>query len=250
MGNKDSDRANNVGCLYSWFAIVVAFFMCWPIAVLLLIGRAKRDRRTTFGIGKTVGWGGFILGIPLLLLLLFFPAMYAGPKENFWPCMGGMFIAFAIFGLPALIVGGIGTRLVFWSGRIKAYLELIVNQHVFSIPQIAAKMNLPETKVISDLKEMTQRRFLPDAQIDETRKVIIVPAVEAQMRFQEEVAQEQRPAPSMAPAAVPCSTPPPPMAPPRPEVARPQMRACKCCGANNLVWPNREPLCEFCGSIV
>lgn len=247
------------------FGKLSIWWFLWPIPVWLLYGRAKRsdNRQFVLNTGRALYYGG--LWFTIIVVAFWTLAIVLLHSGSWQVSQLAMFLVWMLLvaGIPFLVCLK-GRRLVKWATKVKKYLDLIVNQHVFGITQIAAKMSIPEMEVITDLKEMTRRRFLPEAQIDETRKVIIVPAVEAQMRFQEEVAQEQRPAPSMAPAAVqeqevspsiisakiPGSTPPPPMASPRPEVARPQMRACKCCGANNLVWPNREPLCEFCGSIV
>lgn len=239
MNNNMDHYEPKVGFLYSKPIIYLTLLIFWPLSLFFMLGRAKRDRKLTFTLGFVILFMGLITaGIVLLLIIGLDTLSFIKYGIFSWSIVYQFF-----FFIGSIVFCILGIRLMSWGRRIKSYLNLIVNQQISSIPQIAVKINLPELKVIDDLKEMVKRHFLPNAQIDEARKTITVKAVEEQIRYQKEVLQQERPTASEVIEKAPSTSA-------SPQVARAQMLGCKCCGANNLVWPNRDPLCEFCGAIV
>lgn len=259
MTNDKTSKTTKISFLYSWFMIIVGFSLIGPFAIPLLIGRAKRDRHATLTIGKLLAAFGFIFGTLLALPLLagFYPKpeMYETVEIYRSNCLAYFLVIFIDIILMGLFVFGV--RLMKWAGKVKKYINLIVNQHVFSITAIAASLNISEAKVIADVKEMTRCRFLPEAEIDEARLAIRVPLLEAQIRFQQEVEQMHRQAEAAqkgsgeSATSIQHATETIPAAQSNyAEANRPKMSVCNCCGARNMVFPNRSAVCEFCGSFI
>lgn len=253
------ENPNKISWLLSWPVIILALVF-WPLAALLFFLRLRKDRKLAFFVGKSTQIFGNCVGILFLICAVgyFFTA-----ETDISDRLAGAFVFAIILALPFLIMGKIGKGIVVRGNRIKAYLDLIVNQHILSIPDIAAKIKRTELQVVKDVETMGKRGFFRGLVIDTAHKRLRIPAVESQLQYEAMLAREEQMAASPIPAPVavaPASGPvtaeealpsaPAAVSQPVQESQRPQTKSCKCCGANNLIWPGREPVCEFCGSIV
>lgn len=253
------ENPNKISWLLSWPVIILALVF-WPLAALLFFLRLRKDRKLAFFVGKSTQILGNCAGIFFLICAV---AYFFTAEGTAGDRFGGAIVMTIFLALPFFIMGKIGKGIVVRGNRIKAYLDLIVNQHILSIPDIAAKIKRTELQVVKDIEKMGKRGFFRGLVIDTAHKRLRVPAVEAQLQYEAMLAREGQMAASPIPVPVAVASAPGsvaaaeamPSAPaavsqPVQESQRPQTKSCKCCGANNLIWPGREPVCEFCGSIV
>lgn len=150
---------NNQPVYLNTWVIVVAFFLCWPVGVVLLILRSNAnkknmfDRHTTAKICYIVG--GFLI---LAGLGSFSNSLFAG---LFYTGGGAALIYFAKKNREKV-------------DRYKAYINLIVNQNVTSLDSISRKLNIDYSVVISDMRTLISKGIFRNAVIDESRREIIL----------------------------------------------------------------------------
>ena len=198
----------------SWVWIGLAFFLFWPVGIILMLVRFSSDRSATMTCGKPLRTTSIILfSLGALLLII-------GITDDY------EFISPAI----ALLVGGIivfllSARTRKRGKRYKQYIDLIVNQSHSSIDAIASFVGVTYQIAEADLRRMISAGYFQGATIDSNQRKIVMPI---------------HPPVLQQPAAV---------GTPIPQQATPQVRviSCKNCGANNTV-VGQLAECEYCGS--
>ena len=108
--------------------------------------------------------------------------------------------------------------------KYKKYIDIVVNQNVKSIDNVASAVGLSYDVVAKDLQDMINIGYLRDAYIHQGNREIIL--------------KQNEPAPITYAQTV------------APGQAAPQTIATRCpgCGANNVVAIGRVSECEYCGT--
>lgn len=148
---------------YSTWFIIVMFFVCWPIAIGLLIFRNKNiaaSGKKTLFMGTTDRKKYIIVGIVMALVGL------VSIKDH------------TFMGI-ALIAGGVAlyfysTELAKRSERNKKYIELVVNQGETSIDNIAGVCNTSYDKAAKELRILQEVGVLENVLIDEVARTIVL----------------------------------------------------------------------------
>lgn len=217
MNNSNSKE---MSWFLKWPAIIILTILFWPLGIVLLIIRIAKDRRTRMAVGKTLkisAYCVFAFGIIVFLSL-------SEQEDKAFAVGMGIFLI-----ILAVILWFIGNKLVKESKLFKEYLNLIVNQRIFSMQQIATITNRDVALVKNDLQKMIDKGFLPDAYINLTDYTIVVPIL--QMQYQ----------PQNQPRVQEVS---------HQETAQARVVTCPSCGANNTIVPGQTVECEFCGSLL
>lgn len=164
---KDKNMNNNSQPWYcSWWAIIIAFIIFWPVGIVLLILRNSGSKQSVF-LGTTSKKKYIIAGIILIFLgLIYF--------SNGNSVMG----FFMIIGGIALIV--YAEKLTKRAQRNRQYIDLIVNQNETSLDKIANICNIQYDKVLQELKQLVNMNVLKNAVIDENYRTITVCSVPIQ----------------------------------------------------------------------
>lgn len=150
---------NNQPAYMNTWVIVVAFILCWPIGVILLILRTNANKKNMFDVHTTekicYAVGGFLI--------------LAGLGSFSGSFFGGLFY----------IAGG--AALIYYArknkekiARYKAYINLIVNQNVTSLDSISRKINVDYNVVRNDIDTLISKGTFRNATIDESRREIIL----------------------------------------------------------------------------
>lgn len=192
----------------SWFWVVLALILFWPVGLFLLFRKLSQDRSATMNMGGLVAVVSFFLmflGMVYLSLMITSGAGYL---------------------VPMLLTGGGGIWLFRVSRNMKAtgvrykrYIDLVINQGMTSIDDIAAVVGVDYSMALTDLQKMIDGGYFRAAYIDASRRSIIVSATQA--------------APQMAQGMQP--------------QAHDRVVTCNGCGANNRVMAHVST-CEYCGS--
>jgi hypothetical protein len=105
--------------------------------------------------------------------------------------------------------------------RFKPYIELLVNQRMSSLEEVAREVGLKYRVVVKDMEFMILKKYLKDATIDHDRKTIVIPAVLEQQNMEANLQQTQHAAPNI-------------------------LRTIEChgCGANMII--SGPTTCDFC----
>jgi len=195
----------------SWFWVVLALILFWPVGLILLFKRLSSDRTATFSCGKR------LTGVAIVLFIIGGILIVTGS--------GG-----AVFG-TLFIIGGFvvfrsGRRNTARGNRYRQYVNLVINQNQRFIPNIASIMRLTNDMVTLELQKMINEGFFVGARIDRaTNELVLMPH------------------PSMMHHAAPTGS----MGMAPAHVTRERIVVCDGCGANNKVYgPTGE--CEYCGS--
>ena len=143
----------------SWPAIIIAFIIFWPAAIVLIYLRTKQSKGGAFAAASNKNIY-MILGAILILMGL-------GNIGSSVPV--GLF----------MIVGGIAmiyyaNTLAKKATRNKTYIDMIVNQGETSIDKIASMQNVKYDVALSELKMMQTLGILKGATINEQTHSISV----------------------------------------------------------------------------
>lgn len=213
-----NDNSQKMGCLLSWPIIIVLIILFWPVGIVLLTIRLAKDRKASIAVGRILKIAAYIT---FTFGLLIFFSLSEQEDKAFAVGMGIFFIILAV------ILWFIGNKLVKQSKLFKEYLNLIVNQRISSLQQIASISNKDIGAVKADLQKMIDKGFLPNAYINLSDYTIVVPVLDNQAQKQpqmQEVSYE--------------------------EAVETRVVTCPNCGANNTIVTGKASECEFCGSIL
>ena len=210
-----SNKNNNLGCLCSWPAIIIALFCFWPVGLFLIIKRASVDKKTAMASGKLIK--GLGIASCCMAALGFLVCL----SDGFDGTDVGMIIFFAAAGAALLYLAN---KIKKDADSVKLYLNIIVNGGERQLDSVAAATGKQYDVVKKDVQKMIDKGFLKNAYINEnTREVVLPSAAPANVN----VAQ---PTGGAAPAAV-----------------QTRVIACPCCGANNTISGDIGE-CEYCGT--
>lgn len=242
---------NNQKSTYSWTVVIIALIVFWPVGIFLLIGKLANDRTANFG-----GGSGIVKFVGVVLLVFGAFGGFAVFSGDSGAATGGI-IMIIIFAIP-------GFYLIRKSNSIKSkgnvnrqYIELIVNNQVRDVHEIARRMGVSQQTVINDVNSMISRGMLGRARLNLNN---------GRIEFPKPRPQAHRPQPNQGQRTTqgayrPSSPHRDVRTGPRPTQGRPAPRPvednykpfqpktirCKACSANNYV-ESMPAVCEYCGN--
>lgn len=143
----------------SWWAIIIAFIIFWPIGIVLLILRNGKNKQSVF-LGSTSKKKYIIAGVVLILFGLSYFSNNA--FMGFFMIVGGI----------ALIV--YAEKLKKRGERNRRYIDLIVNQGDTSLDKISNVCNIQYNTVVTELRQLIKIGVLKNAVIDENYRTIMI----------------------------------------------------------------------------
>lgn len=147
---------------YSWGVIILAFLFFWPVGIVLLVMRNRNTNKvsrqslfTNTNKKKYITIGVILIVIGLMTI-----------SDS------------ALMGL-FLIIGGIilivySEKLVKDAARRKKYMDLIVNNQVYSLEKIASICNVQYSIVLKELNQLISFGVLKGAYIDESKRQVML----------------------------------------------------------------------------
>lgn len=153
---------NNVPVYLNTWVIVIAFFLCWPIGVVLIIMRTNANKQNMFD-GSTTTKICYIVGALLVLAGL-------GTFSNSF--FSGLFYT---AGGAALIY--YGTKNKKKVERYKKYIDLIANQGVRSLDTISNTLNISYGVTRGDIETLIAKGTFRGAKIDDMTRSIELNAI-------------------------------------------------------------------------
>jgi len=150
---------NNYPWYLSWPAIIVAFLIFWPVAIVLIYLRTKNTKSGAF-VAASNKKLYIVLGVILALM---------GISSLDGSVVMGLF----------MIAGGLAmiyyaNTLAKKASRNKSYIDLIVNQDETSIDKIASTLNVKYDVALKELQTMQTLGILKGATIDTQTHSIVV----------------------------------------------------------------------------
>jgi len=192
----------------SWFWIIVAFIVFWPVGVALLLYKIHGDRSAIMGGGKKLNLLSFgLLAIGVILIIV-------GVTDD----SGVLF-----YGI-LMVLGGVylnrkAKNMNVKSDRYKLYLSLIVNQGMTSLDSIAAGAGVPYDQCLTELQKMIDEGYFKGSYIDRTNRLFSLVHAQPVMPVQTATSE-------------PIQT---------------KIVSCPGCGSNNTIFGSHGE-CEYCGS--
>ncbi|MCD8509702.1 MAG: hypothetical protein LRY73_07380 [Bacillus sp. (in: Bacteria)] len=215
-----------------WWAIILGFIVFWPIGILLLILRITRSRRLMLKAGNGIR----IVGI---LILAFFGLLTIGVIVDPEVGLEVFFVFCLFFLLPGLFLYRYGRKLRLESSKTKKYIQLVVNEHLRSVDDIARSLQANPTKVREDLRKLIDQDFLPNATLNHTTDRLEIMIADETIAGQDgEGTEKDNRGKTTTSANVASKTGGP---------HRPVSVTCPGCGANNIIMGSTGE-CEYCGS--
>ena len=206
-----------VSIIYSWPVIILAIFIFWPLAIILVIRRATIDRCFALVVGKILG----IVGICSYVLVIL--GILACIINGYFLYEDIAIILF--FAIAGIVFRKVAKAIKTNAESVRRYLAVIINGNVRQLDQIASATGKSYEVVKKDINKLIQKGYLRNAYIDESTREIVLPVVES-------------PENAKLNNTGPVGTHDKPVA---------QVVTCPCCGANNTIFGNTGE-CEYCGS--
>ena len=146
----------------SWFWVVVAFIIFWPLGFVLLFIKLSRDRSS---VVKTKSTSKILSSVVWVLLVL-------GGISLFGAVIGemGIFGVVVLFVIGGILLKRIANRTKCKGEKYKKYIDLIVNQNQTNIGDIANKSSVPYEDALCDLQDMIDEGYFCGAFIDKTKR--------------------------------------------------------------------------------
>lgn len=212
MYNNNNDQTTSF--LYSWPAIIIAFFFFWPIGFVLLIKRFSSDKTAAMRSSSAV------LRVLGTVMVVFGVLGFAVSVDNI-DAMTCVVVAFFVVGGILLLIKA--KKIKTEGNEIRKYISIIVNHNVRDIDSISKAMGKTYEQAKADVQNLIDKGFLKNAYIDEHIKQVVL-ASDSLANNAVNRAQEQARAD-----------------------LRPRVVTCKCCGAiNTITGPVGQ--CEYCDS--
>lgn len=199
---------------WGWTIFWLVFF--WPVGLFLVIKKFATDKSALMsgkiGVLLAVGWILIVFGA------LGFIGLIGDPDG-----IGGVIIALLLVAGGILLLNKV-SKTKKTASIYKKYIDVIVNQNIQSIDNVASAVGLSYEAVAKDLQDMINIGYLKDAYIHQGNREIIlkqrepVPVVYAQT-----VGTEQA-------------------------VSQAKVVRCSGCGANNTIMVGSVSECEYCGT--
>ncbi|ATW26804.1 hypothetical protein [Candidatus Formimonas warabiya] len=211
VNNQNLLKNTEINWWLSWPMIVVAFIVFWPVGAFLLLRRINIDKKTALISGKVItiiGWAGISLAV-----LGFFVSISQGIGKDDIGAITFLLVA----GIVLLLVG---KKTVKDAEMYKRYIDIVVNQEITSIDNIAATLNVSYESAREHLERMMKKGYFEGAFIDESAREIVLSKKQSQGHTEKGT--------GLADHMV--------------------VVLCKNCGANNTVAKGTIGECEYCGS--
>lgn len=148
---------------YSWWVIILAFVCFWPAGIALLILRnnhantiSKQSLFTNTNKKRYITVGVILIFVGLTVI-----------SDS---VLMGLFL---VAGGIALIV--YSEKLVKAAERRKKYIDLIVNNQVYSLEKIASICNVQYSVVLKELNQLISFGVLKGAYVDESKRQVVLP---------------------------------------------------------------------------
>ena len=219
----------------SWITIIIVLVLFWPVGLILLFKKLSSDRSATFSGGSIItfiGWALFIFGLMGIIMAFDDPEMVSP----------GITVL-VIFGIPGLLLIKKGKTTKKQGLKYKKYIQVIINEEVTDIDEIAAIMKKPSTEVYSDICEMISKGLLGSAKINKSRNTIDFIRPQYNSDNQEYVNVNKTPQMQTAYTyGTQAQYKQEPVVTFEPKTIR-----CKACSANNFV-ESLPAQCDYCGS--
>ncbi|AET70549.1 hypothetical protein Desor_5160 [Desulfosporosinus orientis DSM 765] len=202
------ENDQKISLLYSWWVIIPMIFIFFPIAPFLIYRRYSLGKKTLSSstASEVVGW---------ILVLVGCTGVLAESSRKSLDSAGMTAAIIFLAGGIALIIWSI--KLKKQSLKYKTYENLIVDQNVSSISNIASAVSLDYDEVKKDLQTMINKNHFTDAYINESSGEILLPKPITNLTNLQSSSEKIS-------------------------------IVCKSCGANNTVIAGRFSECEYCGS--
>lgn len=236
---------NNRTSTYSWTIVIIALIVFWPVGIFLLIGKLSNDRTANFG-----GGSGIVKFIGIVLLVFGIFGGFAVFSGDGSAATGGV-IMIIIFALPGFWLIKKSKSIKNTGNVNRQYINLIVNNQVTEVHEIARRMNVSQDQVIKDVNGMINRGMLGRARLNLNTGKIEFP-VRPQSRPQESYSSPHRDVRNTQQRPVQRQRPPqgrPSQRPVQDEYKpfEPKTIRCKACSANNFV-ESLPAVCDYCGT--
>jgi hypothetical protein len=208
---ENNDKKPNISWWMSWPAIIISFLIFWPIGAFLLWRKIAFDKKLQMFSGRAVEIIGWVLAA--------FAAL--GTAVSVSEGITGEDVSMIIFFLAAgAVLIFLGRLMRANAAKYKKYINIVGNQHMYLIDNIAGAAGLPADKVKVDLQKMIDKGYFTGAYIDEANREIILPVHNVVPK------QENNTVNEVGTLVV----------------------TCKSCGANNTIVKGTTGECEYCGA--
>ncbi len=202
----------NKGTKWGW--IILWLIFVWPVGLYLLIKKLATDQSALMS-GKTgklsvVGWGLISFGV-----IGFFTEISDSPDS-----FGLILVLLFVLGGILLLTKVSKTKKT--AVKYKKYIDLVVNQNIRSIDNIASILALSYDVVSNDLQDMINIGYLKDAYIHQNNREIILKQQETEIFNQGSYTEQTAPLAKSV--------------------------RCPGCGANNVVTVGKISECEYCST--
>jgi hypothetical protein len=152
----------------SWPVIVLAFFLFLPVGLILLGVRLSQDRASQMAMGTLLMVAG---GLTFLFFIAVGCVGFASKDEE--GRIGALIICFA-FAAGGLYIAAKGAALRRKRDRVRHYLNLIVNQGLTRVDEIAIASGRADfSKVMAEIQKLIQEGFLPGYRLDVPERLVI-----------------------------------------------------------------------------
>ena len=201
------------GTKWGWIVFWLIFF--WPAGLLLLFKKLATDKSAMMsgrtGALSVIGW-----------ILIIFGALIAIATMSALEGLSGIAVFFLIWVAGGVLLLRKASKTKRTAAKFKKYIEIVVNQNVRSIDNVASAVGLPYDVAVKDLQDMINIGYLKDAYIDHGSREISLRQHVSTVYAQATGAHQ----------------------------AAPQMTAARChgCGANNVTVVGGVSECEYCGT--
>lgn len=197
----------------SWGWIIFWLIIFWPIGLFLVINKFSTDKSALMsgktGLLSVIGWILTVIGV-----IGFYSELSDGLSGS------GILLALLFLGGGVLLLRKV-SKTKKTAIKYKKYIDIVVNQNVQSIENVASAVGSSYDDVAKDLQNMINIGYLKDAFIHHGNREIVLKQRETVVYTQNAVFGQ----------------------------SAPQTKATRCpgCGANNVVVVGRVSECEYCG---
>ncbi|HCC35454.1 MAG TPA: hypothetical protein DEQ02_07410 [Ruminococcaceae bacterium] len=201
----------------SWGWIFFWLIILWPVGLFLLFRKLATDKSALMsgktGVLSVLGWALTIFGGLAFLACL----------SDF---EGSVFIMSSLFIAGGVLLLRKVSHTKKLSAKYKKYLDIIVNQNVCGLDNIASAVGLPYDIVSKELQDMINLGFLQGAYIHQGNREIVL--------------KQHEPAPVIQGVTSGITS----------ALSKTTTSRCPGCGANNIIATGKITECEYCGTAI
>lgn len=152
----------------SWPVVILALFLFLPAGIILLLMRLSHDRASQMAVGMLLLLaGGFIF---VCSVAVFCVGLASKDEEG---KIAGLIIC-AVFAFGGFFIAGKGAALRRKRRLVRHYLNLIVNQGLTRVDEIAIASGRADfNKVMAEIQKLIQEGFLPGYRLDAAERLVV-----------------------------------------------------------------------------